>query len=335
MNTLQFSNFGDPATELECVESETPLPTPASGQVRLRVRFSPIHPSDINLIQGTYGIRPELPAIPGGEASAIVDAIADDVTGLQLGDAVILRTRIGAWRDFAIVDAADCFRLPAGIDLAQASMLLINPATAWRMLSDFEDLQPGDWLLQNAANSAVGRSVIQLARARGVRTLNLVRRPELIDELRTVGADAVLIDSGDRELGRQVAEITGDRPPRLALNAVGGDSALRLMDWLAPSGVHVTYGAMGLRPLKVPNRFLIFKNLQLRGFWLTEWQKTAPATEVDVMLKTLAKHMAKGELAIPIAKIFPPKDCAAALRAANSDHRNGKILFEFNANPPS
>jgi trans-2-enoyl-CoA reductase len=335
VTTLQFSSFGDPAAQLECLtlESEIPQPEPEPepGQVRLRLRFSPVHPSDINLIQGTYGIRPDLPAIPGGEASAIVDAIADGVTDLAVGDAVILRTRIGAWRELAIVDVANCFKLPVDFDLAQASMLRINPSTAWRMLQDFVELEAGDWILQNAANSAVGRCVIQLANCLGLRTINLVRRAELADELKAAGADAVFIDSGEKELGQQIAELTGDHPPRLALNAVGGDSALRLMDWLAPGGMHVTYGAMGMRPLKVPNRFLIFKNLQLRGFWLSEWQKHARREAIDAMLHTLAQHMVAGDLEIPVAEVFPPSECKAAIEAATSDRRSGKILFEFNA----
>jgi trans-2-enoyl-CoA reductase len=328
---LQFSSFGDPAAELEWVAADSPSSAPTAGQVRLRIRYSPIHPSDINLIQGTYGIRPDLPAIPGGEASAIVAAIGDGVTDLAVGDAVILRSRIGSWRETVVIDADQCFKLPNGIDLAQAAMLTINPSTAWRMLHDFVELQAGDWVLQNAANSAVGRCVIQIAHALGLRTVNIVRRAELRDELRASGADVVLDDSGDKEIGKQVRELTRDTPPMLALNAVGGDSALRLMDWLAPGGSHVTYGAMGRRPLKVPNSFLIFKNLQLRGFWLTEWQKHAPREQIDAMLDSLATSMVEGSLHMPIEKIYPPQECTAAINSATGDSRSGKILFEFNA----
>ena len=327
---LQFSSFGDPATLLECAVSDAPIPPPADRQVSLRMRFSPVHPSDINLIQGTYGILPDLPAIPGGEASAIVDAIGEGVADLAVGDPVILRSRMGSWRELAIVDADQCFRLPAGIDLAQAAMLAINPSTAWRMLHDFVDLRPGDWVLLNAANSAVGRCVIQIAHRLGLRTMNLVRRTELGDELKASGADIVLVDSSENELVEQVRDLTAESPPRLALNGVGGDSALRLMDWLAPGGSHVTYGAMGMRALKVPNRFLIFKNLRLRGFWLTEWQKHAPREEIDAMLDSLATMMVDGSLHMPIAKSYAPEDCAEAMGAATSDRRSGKILFEFN-----
>ncbi len=229
-----------------------------------------------------------------------------------------------------VIDAGECFRVANEIDLAQAAMLSINPSTAWRMLHDFVELRPGDWVLQNAANSAVGRCVIQISRALGLRTVNLVRRAELGDELRASGADVVLVDSGDKKLGKEIRGLTNDRPPSLALNAVGGDSALRLMDWLAPGGCHVTYGAMGRRPLKVPNRFLIFKNLQLRGFWLTEWQKHAPREQIDAMLHSLATMMVDGALHMPIEKIFPPQECSEAIVAATSENRSGKILFEFN-----
>ncbi len=297
------------------------------------MRFSPVHPSDLNLIQGVYGIRPELPAIPGGEASAIVDAIADDVDELAVGDHVILRSRIGAWRDTAMIDTADCFRVPPEIDLTQAAMLAINPTTAWRMLADFAELKPGDWILQNAANSAVGRCVIQLANALGLRTINMVRRESLVDELTALGADAVIVDDGEKSTGERVTELMGDSPAQLALNAVGGDSALRLMAWLAPGGIHVTYGAMGLRPLKVPNSFLIFKNIQLRGFWLTEWQRHSSRESIDGMLSEVASHMAAGRLRMPIAAIYRPDQCSEAMSAAAGASRNGKILFEFNPSP--
>jgi len=333
LTTLQFNAFGDPAEQLAPHQTgiSTADPTVLSaGQVRLRIRYSPVHPSDLNLIQGVYGVRPELPAIPGGEASAIVDAIADDVDGLEVGDHVVLRSRIGAWREVAVIDATDCFRVSPETDLAQAAMLAINPTTAWRMLADFADLKAGDWVLQNAANSAVGRCVIQLANALGLRTVNLVRRESLIDELSDLGADAVIIDDGEKSTSEQITDLMGQSPAQLALNAVGGDSALRLMSWLAPGGIHVTYGAMGRRPLKVPNSFLIFKNLQLRGFWLTEWQRHASRESIDKMLGEVASHMADGRLKIPIAKIFRPDQCTEAMTAAAAASRDGKILFEFN-----
>lgn len=332
MTILQFNAFGDPAEQLTASKSDvaTAAALPAANQVRLRMRFSPVHPSDLNLIQGVYGVRPELPAIPGGEASAVVDAIAEGVDDLAVGDHVILRSRVGAWRETAIIDVADCFRVAPEIDLAQAAMLAINPSTAWRVLADFAKLKPGDWVLQNAANSAVGRCVIQLANVLGLRTINLVRRESLIDELIALGADAVIVDDGEKSTAEHVAELSGDAPPQLALNAVGGDSALRLMAWLAPGGIHVTYGAMGLRPLKVPNSFLIFKNIQLRGFWLTEWQRHASRESIDEMLSEVASHMAAGRLKIPIAKIYRPDQCREAMTAAAAASRSGKILFEFN-----
>ena len=332
MTTLQFKAFGDPAEQLAASESDSATATmlPAADQVRLRMRFSPVHPSDLNLIQGVYGVRPELPAIPGGEASAIVDAVGAGVDGLAVGDHVILRGRIGAWRDTALVDAADCFRVAPQIDLAQAAMLAINPTTAWRMLADFATLKPGDWVLQNAANSAVGRCVIQLANALGLRTINLVRRESLVDELTALGADQVIVDDSEKSTAERVTRLMGDSPAQLALNAVGGDSALRLMAWLAPGGIHVTYGAMGRRPLKVPNSFLIFKNIQLRGFWLTEWQRHASRESIDEMLGEVSAHMAAGRLQMPIAEVYRPDQCAAAMTAAAGASRNGTILFEFN-----
>ena len=149
-------------------------------------------------------------------------------------------------------------------------MLKINPMTAWRLLHDYVDLKSGDWLIQNAANSAAGRAVIQIARELGFKTVNVVRREELIDELRAEGGDVVLVD-GENLRDEVKDATTSDAPIRLGLNAVGGSSALRLANCLAPESTMVTFGAMSLQPLKIPNGLLIFKDLRFRGIWINKW----------------------------------------------------------------
>ena len=197
------------------------------------------------------------------------------------------------------------------------------------MLHDFVALKNGDWILQNAANSGVGRAVIHLAKTLGWRTLNVVRRPELIGELRADGADVVLLD--DDDLTAQIEDATGDAKVHLALNAVGGDSALRLANALADGGTIVTYGAMGRQPLRIPNGLLIFKNLSWRGFWITRWYHEAEKNDVVEMFNALFPLAIRGISETKIEKIYPLDQALAAVEHAQKSRRSGKVLLRMHA----
>ncbi len=306
------------AEEIEVAE-------PGADEALVRLLAAPINPADLNVIEGKYPLRPALPGVPGVEGAGVVEAVGADVKNLRAGDRVLLPHGYGTWRAAGVVKAENLVPLPPEIPAAQAAMLRINPATALRMLRDFTELKPGGWILQNAANSAVGHAVIQLARASGWRTVNVVRRAELIDELKAAGADAVLLE-GDG-LPEQISAATGGAPIHLALNAVGGDSALRLAKALAPGGTLVTYGAMSRQPLRLPNGLLIFQDLRWRGFWISQWYRTAPPTAVAAMFAELFALAQSGVLHAPVERIYPLAEAAAALAHAAQSGRAGKILF--------
>jgi trans-2-enoyl-CoA reductase len=206
-------------------------------------------------------------------------------------------------------------------------MLKINPMTAWRLLHDYIDLNKGDWLIQNAANSAAGRAVNQIAHELGYKTVNIVRRTELIDELRADGGDIVLVDG--ENLREQVKNATGDAPIRLGLNAVGGDSALRLANCLAPGSTLVTFGAMSLQPLKIPNGLLIFKDLRFRGIWINKWYDNATMQERMDAFCQLFEMAKRGLLKTKVEKSYPLSEAKAAVTHAAQGKRRGKIIFEF------
>jgi trans-2-enoyl-CoA reductase len=213
--------------------------------------------------------------------------------------------------------------VPTTLDNEQAATVRINPGSALYMLREFVPLKAEEWVLQNAANSAVGRAVIQLARALGLRTINLVRRPELIDPLLADGADAVLLD--DEHAVDRIRELAPNA--RFALNAVGGESALRLANALAESGTLVTYGAMGRQPLRLPNGLLIFKDLRVVGFWLSRWGQRATELEKAAMLNELMQHAVSGILKTEIEKSYRLAEVESALEHARQGRRSGKILF--------
>jgi len=231
---LVFRSHGKPAEVLE-MEDFAP-PALKTGEVLLAIHAAPINPADLNFIEGTYGIRPTLPACAGMECCATV--IASESDRFAPRDQVIPVTQIGSWATHVVTSEENLIKIPAGIDPLQAAMLKVNPATAWLLLHRFADLEKGDTVVLNASNSGVGQCVIQLAADFGIRTVCFLRNEELFPTLKNLGARHVFPDSA--EGFDEAKAILGKDRARLAFNAVGGDSALRLMKLLSDGGTHVT-----------------------------------------------------------------------------------------------
>ena len=325
INAAVYDKHGNP-TDVLRVETR-PWPTLAPDEAVVKMRAAPINPADLNQIEGKYPVRPELPATPGFEGAGVVVELGSDATGLTTGALVILPHNIGTWREAVAAKADELVVVPEGIEPAQAAMLKINPLTAWRLLHDYVSLQKGDWLIQNAANSAAGRDVIQIAHELGYKTANIVRRAELIDELRAEGGDVVLIDG--ENLREEVKNATYGASIRLGLNSVGGDSALRLANCLAPSGTLVSFGAMSLQPLKIPTGLLIFKDLRFRGIWINKWYDNATPSERIETFRPIFEMARRGLLQTKVEKAYPLSEIEAAVAHAAQGKRSGKIILDF------
>jgi mitochondrial enoyl-[acyl-carrier protein] reductase / trans-2-enoyl-CoA reductase len=324
ISAVVYETHGNPT---DVVRGEIrPWPEPAADEAVVEMRAAPINPADLNAIEGKYPIRPSLPATPGFEGAGVVVELGANVDALNLGALVILPHNLGTWRQAMAVKADELIVVPPEIDPIQAAMLKINPMTAWRLLHDYAELQQGDWLIQNAANSAAGRDVIQIARELGYKTVNVVRRAELIEELRSDGADVVLVDG--ENLRDAVKTATGGAPVRLGLNAVGGESALRLANTLAPESTMVTYGAMSLQPLKIPNGLLIFKDLRFRGIWINKWYDKASQQQRLKAFQPLFEMAKRGLLKTKVEKSYPLSEAKTAVAHAGQGKRSGKIIFD-------
>ena len=323
INAIVYAAHGKPLEVLRLEEQALNPPGPDEALVRLKA--APINPADLNQIEGKYPIRFPLPTTPGMEGAGVIEAIGSKVKNHQPGELVILPHNFGTWREAATIAAERLTTVPEGIEPEQAAMLKINPLTAWRVLHDFVALQPGDWVIQNAANSGVGHAMIAIARALGFRTVNVVRRKELIPELKAAGGDVVLLD--DDELRDAVAAETNNQPIRLGLNSVGGASALRLAKVVAPEAVIVTIGAMSLQPLTLPNGLLIFKNLRFTGFWVNKWYEAASAKERSVAFERIFDLALRGLLSSPVERTYALRDFKEAVARAAEGERRGKIVF--------
>ena len=327
IKAIVYERHGNPADVLQ-IQTEA-WPKPAADEAVVEMRAAPINPADINAIEGKYPGRREVPAVPGFKGAGVVVEVGADVSAITKGALVILPHNIGTWREAMAVKANELVAIPPEIEPVHAAMLKINPMTAWRLLHDYVDLARGDWLIQNAANSAAGRAVIHIAHELSYKTVNVVRRAELIDELRGEGGDVVLVDN--EKLRDEVKDATSGAAIRLGLNSVGGDSALRLANCLAFGGTLVSFGAMSLQPLKIPTGLFIFKDLRFRGIWINKWYDKATMQERMEAFKPLFEMAKRGLLKTKVEKAYAIDEAKAAVAHASQSKRSGKIIFGFKA----
>lgn len=321
--TVVYRQYGVPAETVEVVD--VPAAAPGPGQVLVEKVLAPINPADLNTIEGKYPVRYPFPATPGVEGVGTVAEVGPGVEGLKPGQAVLLPHAYGTWREGGVVEAAKLFPVPEGVPYAEAAMIKINPCTAWRMLHDYVAPQPGAWVVQNAGNSGVGRAVIAIAQKIGLKTVSLVRRPELIEELTAAGGDVVILD--DDNAKEEIKARTGGAKILLGLNSVGGESATRVANALANGGKVITFGAMSRQPLKIPTGLLIFKNIQFLGFWMTRWYQGATEAEAHAMYAQLLGLAKDGVFRTPIDRVYPVDDVKEAVTRALQGGRAGKVLL--------
>jgi trans-2-enoyl-CoA reductase len=330
MKIAQFSRFGRPDAVIECVEVENPS-APEGNEVAIEVLAFPINPADLLTIEGLYAFRPSLPARIGAECVARVLAVGDAVEDFREGDVVIPLDREN-WVQRKVSKASDLIKVPAGVDPLQLAMLKVNPPTAYLMMTKYADLAPGDWLLQDAANSGVGHCLIQLAKAEGLNTVNIVRRDGLAEELTKLGADVVLVDGPD--LAERITAATGGAQIRLAIDAVGGSQIVRFGDALADEAIVLNYGRLSNENPQLSSHQCVFKRLMLTGFWLVPWLRKMPRQEVVSLYGRLAQLMAEGVLRINIEKTFPIEEIKQAVALSNAYGRAGKVLVTPNGPIP-
>ena len=307
------------------VPVETPTPEPGAGQALLEVLAAPINPSDVLTLTGLYGLLPPLPAVGGNEGVGRVLALGPDTKGPAIGQTVLLPVGCGSWSTHVLADAKHLMPLPNGADPLQLAMMTVNPPTALLMLREFVDLQPGEWVIQNAANSGVGAYLIQLAKARGLKTVNVVRRESAMDGVRETGGDVVLVDAPD--LAKRVREATGGAAIRLGIDAVGGAGTEHLAMALAEGGVLVNYGAMSGEPCQISPASFVFRDITLRGFWLSKWFTRASVPERMALFGEVARLIADGTLKARIQATYGIDQIKEAVAAAAGGEREGKILL--------
>ena len=326
MKAVSFNEFG-PAHEVGyCAEVDDPG-APAADEVVVDIDAFPINPADLLTIEGKYAMKPPLPYTPGAEGTGKVTAVGADVTSVALGDQVIMLTREN-WTQRRKAKEGEVIKVSADADLRQLAMLKVNPATALMMLRDYVELKPGDWVIQDAANSGVGNCVIRLAKSFGAKTINVVRRDSLIAPLTEMGADAVVVDGDD--LAARVAEITAGGNVALGIDAVAGETSLHVAECLSENAKLVNYGMLSGKPCMVMPDWVVFKGIDLTGFWLARRLGAMARADAEALYTQLSGYVGDGTLSVGVEATYPIDDIKSALEHAGREGRDGKILVTPN-----
>ncbi len=325
MRAIIHNTFGNPADVLQVTEKE--IPTPGAGQVRIRVTLATIHNHDLWTVKGSYGFVPDLPAAAGTEAVGVIDALGEGVEGFQVGQRVATGTSFGIWAEYALADASGLIPVPEQLSDESAAQLVAMPFSAISLL-DFLEMKPGEWLIQNSANGAVGRMLAQLAQSRGINVVGLVRRNNGVAELAAQGITQV-VSTESEGWEKQVEEITGGANIAIALDSVGGSSSADLVKLLGEGGTLVSFGAMGNPIMDIPSGPVIFKHITIKGFWGSKVSREMPAEKKAELFGELIARILDGTLTLPVDSTFDADDIISAVNASNAPGRTGKVLIRF------
>jgi len=321
MQAIQLTKYGEPEESLRLAELAEP-DRPKPGQILIRVEYAPINDNDMLLARGLYTIQPKLPSVVGNEGAGKVLAVGDGVHNVKIGDRVVIPLGVFSWAEKVLAPAEKAIVLPAEIDPRQAAMLSINPPAAALLLEEFVSLKRGDWIVQNASNSGVGRSVIAFAKQKGVRTINIVRRPELIQELKDIGADVVLLAGPNA--AAEANRATGGALVRLALDGVGSDATGTLLDIVGWEAKIVCYAFPTRDLIKLSPFGLVAKRASIHPFFM-HYPDNLP--KIPEKIRAAAELVANNQLRLLIAVVYPVRRFPEALRHALGG--GGKVLLDF------
>jgi NADPH2:quinone reductase len=326
MKAIVFDRFGEPAEVLKV--QQVPTPEPGPGQVRVRMIASPINPSDLAVVRGIYGVLPKLPATPGFEGVGIVDKIGPGLLGLFVkGKRVAaINSAGGNWAEYAVIPAKQARPVADDIPDEQAASFFVNPATVLALVRHVLNVPAGEWLLQSAAGSSLGRMIIRYCKSHGIRTLNVVRRREAVEELQALGGDATIV-STEGPIDEQVRHLTGGKMVRHAIDPVGGDTGTQVFNSLGQDARLVVYGSLTGEAIRVDPRRLIAGNRVVEGFWLGHWMQGRSIPQSLSLFREIAREMRAGILTTEVGGRFPLESIAEAVRQAEAVGKRGKVLL--------
>jgi NADPH:quinone reductase-like Zn-dependent oxidoreductase len=334
MKALIFRETGEPSSVLKL--AEIPTPPLAPGEALVRVLLSPINASDLHMVRGRYGYQPELPASPGIEGVGIVEAVGARVQAPTVGTRVVFVDTWNTWREQIVCPADKLVPVPGSLEDSAAAASYINPLTAWALTISTHKLKEGDWLLQTAAASSVGKFVLQLAQQYRFKTINIIRRREQESIIRNLGGNEVICTT-DEDLRARLQELTAGKGVERAIDCVAGELGAEVARNLAPAGTMLVYGALSSHRQTDPAKFLmpvfaprlVYSTATVRGWWLPRWVPSQPLAEVRAATSDLLTMLSKGALTPPAVVRYSVKDFQEAVRLADGEAGQEKVLLDF------
>src|ERR1700761_240028 len=334
MKALIFRQTGEPSGVLQL--AELPTPAPASGEALVRVLLAPINASDLHMMRGRYGYQPELPASPGIEGVGIVEAVGPGVQGPMAGTRVVFVNTWNTWREQIVCPADKLVPVPDGLEDSEDAASFINPLTALALTISKHNIKEGDWLLQTAAASSVGKFVLQLAQQYRFKTINVIRRREQESIIRNLGGDEVIC-TADEDLRARLQELTAGKGVERAIDCVAGELGAEVARNLAPGGTMLVYGALSSHRQTDPAKFLmplfaprlIYSTGTVRGWWLPRWVPSQLLAEVRAVTSNLLTMFSNGVLTASANVRYPLKDFQEAVRLADGEAGQEKVLLDF------
>ncbi|WP_343619300.1 zinc-binding dehydrogenase [Acinetobacter proteolyticus] len=323
MQSIIHHSFGEPVDVLQL--GDMPQPEPKAGEVRIKMIMSPIHNHDVWTVRGSYGYKPTLPAIGGSEAVGIVDAVGEGVDASKLGQRVAVAGVHGSWAEYFIAPAASIIALNDAIDDQTAAQLIGMPISAL-MLLDFVNVQAGQWLIQNTANGAVGKTVAMIAQARGLQVINLVRRTDAIAEMQALGIQHV-VATDQSDWKQQVKALHADQPLIAGVDSIGGSASGEMLNLLSENSLLVSFGSMTGETMQISSGDLIFKQATVKGFWASVVNKEMPVERKKALFVELITLATQKKLILPVEGVFSFDQINTAALKATQGARQGKVLL--------
>ncbi|MFN9720384.1 MAG: zinc-dependent alcohol dehydrogenase family protein [Planctomycetota bacterium] len=333
MKSIQFRAPGEPSAVLKCVNDEKPKPR--SGEVLVRMLASPVNPSDMMFVRGLYTIPAQCPATPGFEGVGIVEQSGGGLRGSLFRGrrVVVLNRRGGNWAEYTTVPSTDVIPVSKALSDEQAATFFVNPATAWVMTQEVLQIPEGQWLLQSAAGSALGRMIVRLAQHCGFRTFNVVRRESVADELRAMGADHVEVfdntPDAETRLGDAVRRVIGQSGVRFAIDAVGGQTGSAIVRQLGTDGRVLVYGTLSGQSLEFSPRTLMTVGSKVEGFWLGQFMQQQSLLFKLSLVRRLTKLIQAGILSTEISTTWSLDDISKAVLSSEDPSIRGKTLLRI------
>ncbi len=324
MRSATYDHFGKPIEVLSL--GDRPTPDPKANEVRVKTTLSSIHNHDLLTIRGKYGFKPEMPAIGGSEAVGVIDAVGQDVKDLKVGQRIAAASVQATWAEYFVASEDMVFPVPDSLDDEMAAQLIAMPLSAL-MLLEFLEVKSGQWIIHNAANGAVGKSLAMLAAARGVKTINVVRSKDAIKELEAIGAKNN-VSTEDEDWKEQVKAIVGEDKISAAVDSVGGEDSGALLSLLGHGGVFAVFGAMSGKPMMLNPTDMIFKQATLKGFWGSKLSQEMSVENKQRLVDELIERAVDGKLQLPVEATFDLADVVKAVDGKLQSGKSGKVLLK-------